>query len=244
MDLKKFLDETINETYLINREEIPNIDLYMDQVTTFMESHLGHMKRNDDDKVLTKTMINNYAKNDLLPSPEKKRYTKEHVLLLTLIYYYKSVLSINDTKKILAPITEKYFNGKKGNDLSFIYDEIKNFEKDIIENAKNDIENKIEISSKAFENVAEKDSDYLKLFSFISLLSLDIYVKKQILESLIDTLDEPLSKEEKEKAIKKAKEDKEKALKKEKEDKERSLKKAREDKIKAEKAQKKIKALD
>lgn len=234
MDLKKFLEETISESYLIDREEIPNIDLYMDQVTTFMESHLGHMKRNDDDKVLTKTMINNYAKNDLLPSPEKKRYTKEHVLLLTLIYYYKSVLSINDTKKILAPISDNYFNGTKGKDLSFIYDEITSFEKDVIDSAKKDIENKINISSKTFEDVAKKDADYLKLFSFISLLSLDIYVKKQLLESLIDTLEEPMSKEEKEKALKRAKEEKEKAMKKAKEEKEKALKKAKEEKNKAE----------
>ena len=86
MDIKKILEETINNIYLIEQEDIPNIDLYMDQVTTFMERHLKDHKRNDEDKILTKTMINNYAKNDLLPSPEKKRYTKEHVLLLTLIY--------------------------------------------------------------------------------------------------------------------------------------------------------------
>ncbi len=55
----------------IKPEDLPNIDLYMDQVTTFMEDQLASTKRHDDDKILTKTMINNYAKNNLLPSPEK-----------------------------------------------------------------------------------------------------------------------------------------------------------------------------
>ena len=57
----------------IKSEDIPNIDLYMDQVTTFMDAHLSASKRYPDDKILTKTMINNYAKNDLLPPPLKKK---------------------------------------------------------------------------------------------------------------------------------------------------------------------------
>ena len=75
-DVKELLNSMIEKIHLIKTEDIPNIDLYMDQVTTFMESNLGSLKRNPEDKVLTKTMINNYAKNDLLPSPEKKRYSK------------------------------------------------------------------------------------------------------------------------------------------------------------------------
>lgn len=69
--LKGILDHISGMDY-IKPEDLPNIDLYMDQVTTFMESHLGNLKRSPDDKVLTKTMINNYAKNHLLPSPDKK----------------------------------------------------------------------------------------------------------------------------------------------------------------------------
>ena len=77
----------------INPEDIPNIDLYMDQVTTFMDARLASCKRSDDDKILTKTMINNYTKNNLLPPPEKKKYSKEHMFLLIFLYYFKNVLS-------------------------------------------------------------------------------------------------------------------------------------------------------
>ena len=69
--------------------DVPNINLYMDQVTTFMYEHLHDTKRTEDDKVLTKTMINNYAKNNLLPSPVKKKYSKEHIYILTFIYYFR-----------------------------------------------------------------------------------------------------------------------------------------------------------
>ena len=101
--------ERISEIGYVKPEDIPNIDLYMDQVTTFMEAQLAHSKRYKDDKILTKTMINNYAKNNLLPSPEKKRYSKEHLLVLIFIYYFKNILSINDIQTLLGPLTDKYF---------------------------------------------------------------------------------------------------------------------------------------
>ena len=76
------LIRSIQNIDFIKPEDIPNIDLYMDQVTTFMDEHLASSKRFDDDKILTKTMINNYTKNKLIPPPQKKKYSKEHMLSL------------------------------------------------------------------------------------------------------------------------------------------------------------------
>ena len=74
----------------IHVDEIPQIDLYMDQVTTFMEKHLGELKRYPEDKVLTKTMINNYAKNNLLPS----RYGKNIPRNISCFWYLSIILKI------------------------------------------------------------------------------------------------------------------------------------------------------
>lgn len=87
-DLMAYLDSVTR----INPSDIPAIDLYMDQVTTFMDTHLSASKRFGEDKILTKTMINNYAKNNLLPPPEKKKYSKNHILLLIFIYYLKCTI--------------------------------------------------------------------------------------------------------------------------------------------------------
>ena len=79
IDSKNMIDsilESVSRVDYIKPDSLPNIDLYMDQVTTFMEEQLASTKRHPEDKILTKTMINNYAKNRLLPSPEKKRYSK------------------------------------------------------------------------------------------------------------------------------------------------------------------------
>lgn len=92
---------------IIEFEEIPSIHLYMDQVTTFIDTKLAPLKRRPEDKLLTKTMINNYAKAGLFPSPVKKQYTPNHMMLLILIYHLKSVLSLADVAQLLAPVCAK-----------------------------------------------------------------------------------------------------------------------------------------
>ena len=80
----------------INPSDIPNINLYMDQVTTFMDKGLARYKRNETDKILTKTMINNYTKAKIFPPPVKKKYSRTHLMLLIMIYHLKAILSIKD----------------------------------------------------------------------------------------------------------------------------------------------------
>ena len=167
--------------------DVPNIDLYMDQVTTFMDEHLSDVKRYEDDKILTKTMINNYTKNDLLPPPVKKKYSKEHIYVLTFIYYLKNILSISDIQNLLNPLTDKFFNKEELPDLEYIYSEIYNMEKAQIASLSKDVVERTQVAKEAFLDVEnEEDKDFLQLFSLVGLLSFDVYMKKNIIESLID----------------------------------------------------------
>ena len=193
----------IAELDYIKPDEIPNIDLYMDQVTTFMEDNLASTKRHDDDKILTKTMINNYAKNRLLPAPVRKKYNKEHILLLLFIYYYKSLLSISDIEQLFRPVTEQHFNTADSLTLSDIYEEVFSREALQMEHLKDDIRAKFEDSRQTFTDVEGEDQEYLQLFSFISELSFDVYLKKHMIEMLIDQLREEMPLDPKAKKAKK-----------------------------------------
>ncbi len=172
----------------IRVEDIPNIDLYMDQVTTFMDNHLNTCKRREDDKVLTKTMINNYAKNNLLPPPHKKKYSREHVIVLTFIYYLKGLLSINDIQTILNPITEKFFQNEDSLNIQDIYQEVYDLEKVETKNILKDLYKKYNIAKESFSEYKEEDQDFLQTFMFICLLSYDVYLKKTLIERLVDQL--------------------------------------------------------
>lgn len=188
--IRNILDRVSRIGY-VKPEDIPNIDLYMDQVTTFMEAQLAHSKRYEDDKILTKTMINNYAKNNLLPPPVKKKYSKEHMLMLIFIYYFKSLLSFRDIEELFKPITAKHFTGH-GSSLSLedIYREVFTLEESEMSSIKTDIASKFQKAMDTFQDVSEEDGDqdYLKLFSFICELSFDVYMKMQMIEQLTDQL--------------------------------------------------------
>ncbi|MCI8668562.1 MAG: DUF1836 domain-containing protein [Lachnospiraceae bacterium] len=210
-DSEKLLAEVISKLELIKEADIPSIDLYMDQVTTFMDTHLKCRKRFDDDKILTKTMINNYAKNELLPSPEKKRYSKQHIIMLIFIYYFKNILSINDIKTILGPISDKYFKDSKTISLEEIYNAVCDSVKEHLSDIRQDIQKSIDESKSTFTDVPEKDKDFLQLFSLIVSLSFDVYVKKQMIETIVDSLSSeqqssPLHEKNKEKSKEKSRE--------------------------------------
>ncbi len=185
--IRDILESVLSMDY-IRPDEVPDIDLYMDQVTTFMDKHLESSKRFDDDKLLTKTMINNYTKNELIPSPEKKKYSKNHMFMLIFIYYMKNIMSISDIKSILTPLTDTYFKGEQCVDLSDIYTEIYKVEKQQAKEVTKDILNKLHISEKTFANVEknEDEAEFLKIFSFVCMLCFDVYMKTQAIESLID----------------------------------------------------------
>ena len=186
-DMIKSILDNISTIDHIKTSDIPNIELYMDQVTTFMDSQMASSKRYPDDKVLTKTMINNYAKNHLLPSPNKKKYSKEHVLMLIFIYYFKSFLSISDIQALLTPLADKYFQKNEGLNMEDLYNEVFGMEKEQVENLKKDLMEKYDTASKSFADAGEKDREFLTMFSFICLLSFDVYMKKQLIESIIDS---------------------------------------------------------
>jgi Asp-tRNA(Asn)/Glu-tRNA(Gln) amidotransferase C subunit len=186
-DLLGSIMESLDRIKYIKAEDIPNIDLYMDQVTTFMESHLKSSTRKPgEDKILTKTMINNYTKNDLLPPPVKKKYSREHVLLLIFIYYYKGILSISDIQKLMQPITEDFFETTDAFDLEKVYEEVFSLEEGQKDVLKADVAEKFKTAQQTFSDAPEDKQEFLKMFSFISMLSFDVYVKKLLIENLID----------------------------------------------------------
>ena len=177
-DLLNSILASLDRIQYISPEDIPNIDLYMDQITTFMDSRLRSSVRNpEEDKVLTKTMINNYAKNDLLPPPVKKKYSKEHVMLLIFIYYYKGILSINDIQTLLGPITEHFFRNGKDFNLESVYREAFGMEEKQLQALKADVTEKFKVAQEAFQGAPEEHADFLQKFAFICTQWFYVYLK-------------------------------------------------------------------
>lgn len=206
-DLLNSILESLERIDYIKSEDIPNIDLYMDQVTTFMDKRMKAATRKPkEDKILTKTMINNYAKNDLLPPPIKKKYTKEHMLLLIFIYYFKGILSIGDIQTLLGPLSENFFGKDKEFGLEQIYEEVFSLEREQVKIMKADVADSFKKAQGVFDKAPEQDQEFLKQFAFICMLSFDVYVKKLMIEKMIDNFKVSMEEKEKEAAAKPSKE--------------------------------------
>lgn len=92
--------EHIRTLHLPRYAELPPIDLYMDQVLTYVEEHLRPLI-SPEEKLLTSSMVNNYVKQHILPTPNRKRYTRDHIAYLISICLFKRTFSMGDIQKLL-----------------------------------------------------------------------------------------------------------------------------------------------
>jgi len=207
----KFIDDMqsgLDNIHGIYPDMIPNVDIYMDQLTTFMDKALKSSARSvEDGKILTKTMINNYAKNKILPPPEKKKYSRDHIIILIFIYYLKSIYSISDIKILLRPIYERFgMDADAGNNLMDIYEKLMVHSHDAKKGISDDIKKYEGIIRNMFSEENEaSDTELLKCFGLVTLLSYDSYIKSRLVERFIDELGdhyESIDKSAKEKAKK------------------------------------------
>ena len=170
----------------IKASMLPDLDLYVDQITTFLTRHLAKTIRFEDDKIMTKTMINNYTKNHLLPPPDKKKYSRDHILLMVFIYYFKNFLTISDIKTILGPLTDKYFHKNADLNLEAIYTTLFSKEDTFVQEVLENVMKQFHMSADLFPDAPKADQASLREFTFICMLSLDIYLKKQLIEAILD----------------------------------------------------------
>lgn len=184
MDIKKLVDDMEFITG-IAMDDIPEIDLYMDQVTQLFEGKLSSLKRTEDEKILTKTMVNNYAKGKLLLPIKNKKYTKEHILLMSLIYNLKGALSINDIKLSLNEIIDS-FSKDESYPLRELYSTFLDESENDVLQFKKSVKHKEEEIEALIGNKAEFKGDFEKKFlllcSFVNMSNM----YRRVSEKLID----------------------------------------------------------
>lgn len=200
-DYDQFIEDILKElkgnNYLFS-SSIPNIDLYMDQVTTFMDQHLETFKRKDEDKTLTKTMINNYSKCQLLPPTTRKKYSREHMLLLLIIFYLKPTLSIPDIQALITPLQNILMKDHPELSLEQYYDTIVKTQMDRFDELSEHIMKTVDLSKNLFNiNASESpvkdnsDQETLSIIGTIYTLSLQASLQKHLAAQLIDTYLKP-----------------------------------------------------
>lgn len=82
--------------------DLPDIELYMDQVISFIENKLAVFVPSEKEKLLSSSMVNNYVKQNVIPPPKNKKYAKNHVAYLFCICILKKILTILEIKQLLS----------------------------------------------------------------------------------------------------------------------------------------------
>ena len=169
---KKFLEyaKKISRQKLPTWNELPEVDLYMDQVLIYIDSHIANFVSKDA-KFVTKSMINNYVKQNIMPAPVNKKYSKSHLAYLIMICIFKQILPLPDVKKI---IEQKLINSS-------------------IENAYNKFCKSYHTAVTAIIVLAKqsyRDSDFEELADFNLFMTIGANSAKLIIEELLQVNDQ------------------------------------------------------
>lgn len=162
------IKNTLLEINQLKVNSIPDIDLYMDQVITILDNLMKDYKLNEDDKTITKTMINNYVKSKIIPKPTKKKYNKEHVMDLVMIYHLKTILNIKDVGGVIDMCKENM-----GGSTEDLYNTFLEVQSEVIED--------IRLKISQVNNGTEND---LALHLLKNLLYADLY--KRVVEGILN----------------------------------------------------------
>ena len=165
--LGKIISSTVNQNRL-EPDQIPELDLYIDQILMLFEDKLGETRRREKDKILTKSMVNNYSKEKMIRPMRGKKYSREQILQILIICNLKNVLSIGDIKQVMTLLMEE---GVRSDGLEEI------FEKDTVNQLKLK-EGISTIVNGLRENYAEEMDIKALVSLLLSLASISSYCKR------------------------------------------------------------------
>ncbi|WHY01577.1 DUF1836 domain-containing protein [Neobacillus sp. DY30] len=183
--VKEILEQLKLETNL-SLDEIPNIDLYMDQVIQLFENKFANSKRNEEEKVLTKTMINNYAKGKLIFPIKNKKYSKEHLILISLIYQLKGALSINDIQVTLEGLNKRII--KEDIEVDSFYNSYLALAQKNVADSTIDINERVKDVNEEVAKMEDRNADYLEQVLMISSLVHMSNLYRKVAEKLVDEI--------------------------------------------------------
>ena len=187
MDLEQLLRQSLDDLMqasLVRLSDIPKVDLYMEQVTSFFDSELAPLLDKNQETAFTKTMINNYTKAGLLPRPVKKRYGRRHMVLLIYIFLLKEVLSIQDIGRCFGLL-----EGREG-EMEPLYEAFQ----EMVDEYRSEYAQAAVARMDRVEDKLEAhgiNSEHNRLMTWIALISLEATVHKTLCDRLLDDVGGP-----------------------------------------------------
>ena len=170
---------------LADGKSVPDIDLYIDQMVSCLNSELSLYAKNGEGPI-TKGIVSNYTKHKMIPGPEGKRYTKDHCIFMLLVYYLKGCFSMDQVQRLMKPILSNYDSAWDDNvDMQAYYKEILAAVRKSEENFTEQLQERI-LANKKFLADRGSDDDISELILLITMLIMRSNEERYMAEKLLD----------------------------------------------------------
>lgn len=195
----KELVEKYLQNGIISEKSFPDMELYIDQMMKCLNKELV-IYGSDEAGPITKAMISNYTKHKMLPGPTGKRYTKEHLIFMSLVYYLKECFSMDEIQRLMKPLIKNYSSDWDDKiDIDSMYNEITTFVKKTEEDLPSRIDKQMSEIKKFLTNRDAADDDTSELVMFICTLIMRSNAERFIAQKLLDEFFENKGKSSKKK---------------------------------------------
>ena len=170
---------------LADGKSVPEIDLYIDQMVSCLNSELSLYAKNGEGPI-TKGIVSNYTKHKMIPGPEGKRYTKDHCIFMLLVYYLKGCFSMDQVQRLMKPILSNYDSAWDDNvDMQAYYKEILAAVRKSEEDFSEQLQERI-LANKKFMADRGSDDDISELILLITMLIMRSNEERYMAEKLLD----------------------------------------------------------
>lgn len=92
---------TMDNFHIPRWNELPSVDLYMDQIITFISDGLYPLFHHGGAAPITKSMINNYVKSKIVDAPVNKKYPRRSVAMIIVVCILKSCFATDEIGKLI-----------------------------------------------------------------------------------------------------------------------------------------------
>ncbi|MDD2295337.1 MAG: DUF1836 domain-containing protein [Eubacteriales bacterium] len=195
---KKLADDYL-KSGIIDGKNFPDIELYIDQMAKCLNQEL-RLYGDGKSTPITKAMISNYTKHQMIPGPVGKHYTKDHLIFMTLVFYLKGCFSMEEIRRLMKPLLDNY-SSEWDEPIDFVsmYAEIIDFVRKTEADLPRRLEQQISDVKKFLANRDTADDDTSELMMLVTTLVMRSNAERFIAEKLLDEYFENLKKGSKKK---------------------------------------------
>lgn len=180
--------ENIKKAAFIDENEIPELNLYMDQVEKFFNKKFEALDSSELKRSVSKPLINNYTKRHMVARPDGKRYSNDHMVMIAMVIYLKSLFKLEKIEKVMKPLVENHqsvFDDKI--DPKTLYKIARKVNFGLEEKFADQVDEDLSEIKKQIEDTDIADDELMEIFALILTLTMRAYMEKTLISKLIDT---------------------------------------------------------